>query len=308
MLQNNQRIMIEDALKFIFDCEHSREVATIKNIAGTLAVGADQTTEIIKRLRELKLITFDGIKIQLSPSGKEYALRIIRVHRLWEQYLSERTGVPENAWHNEADIIEHSVTDDQVNEIDHMLGYPRYDPHGDPIPTVNGEMPSIEGRSLNDFAPGKAVVITHIEDEPKSIYTDLITKNISLGMILQIQSTTDEELLVLVEGKQVQLTRMESANITVRPSETEAELDISTEDLTVLDIGENAEVVSISKACRGPQRRRLMDLGILPGTVVTAEMKSLGGDPTAFNVRGAKIALRNSTARFIKIKRQIGVA
>ena len=71
----------------------------------------------------------------------------------------------------------------------------------------------------------------------------------------------------------------------------------------MLDIGEKAEVVAISKACKGPQRRRLMDLGVLPGTVVTAEMKGIGGDPTAFNIRGAKIALRRDTAKLIQVKR-----
>lgn len=76
----------------------------------------------------------------------------------------------------------------------------------------------------------------------------------------------------------------------------------------MLNVGEQGKVIFISKACRGPQRRRLMDLGILPGTVVSAEMKGIGGDPTAFKIRGANIALRRDTAKMIHINKLEKVA
>ena len=121
-------------------------------------------------------------------------------------------------------------------------------------------------------------------------------------MVLR-QSEKDDTITIKVDGRITTISKMAAANITVREEADKEIIEKALENLTVLNIGEKAEVVSISKACRKSQRRRLMDLGILPGTIVTAEMKGLGGDPTAYNIRGAKIALRLDTAQQIRIKR-----
>jgi DtxR family Mn-dependent transcriptional regulator len=302
-LQNNQRVMMEDALKFIYDCERAGNKASIKNIAGTLAVASDQVTGIVHRLRELTLIELSDSGIALTAEGREYALRIIRIHRLWEQYLAERTGIPETAWHGEADILEHKVTDEQADEMNRILGYPRYDPHGDPIPTKSGDLPPEKGQTLNTLSEGIPVEVIHVEDEPKSIYSEIVENNIHPGSLIRIDERKDEDLKLNVEGSETEISKLAAENITVRSQTEIGEMEKPAENLTNLAISEQAEVIGISKACRGLQRRRLMDLGIVPGTIITAEMKSLGGDPTAFTIRGAKIALRKSTAELVQVKR-----
>ena len=302
-LQNNQRVMMEDALKYIYDCERAGENASIKNIAGTLAVTSDQAASVVARLRELRLIELSDSGILLTAAGREYALRIIRIHRLWEQYLAEKTGVPETAWHGEADILEHKVTDAQADEMNRILGYPRYDPHGDPIPTESGDLPPESGQRLNSLKEGVPGEVIHIEDEPKSIYSEIVDQNIHPGTIIRIDARKEEDLILNVEGSETEISKLAAENITVRRQAETDELENPTENLTHLDISEQGEVIGISKACRGLQRRRLMDLGIVPGTIVTAEMKSLGGDPTAFTMRGAKIALRKSTAELVQVRR-----
>ncbi len=303
IMRNNKRIMMEDALKEMYECERNEQEYSIKSLAGSLAISSDQMAVVLKRLSELHLTEYIAKGFRLSESGREYALRIIRIHRLWEQYLAEKTGVPEISWHTEADKLEHDSSEDQMNEINHILGYPRYDPHGDPIPTESGELPPSEGVVLTNYTKSIPAVIIHIEDEPKSIYEEIINKNIHIGMILERVSENNDKITIKLEGRIIVLSKITAANITVREEEEKEKIDVEPENLTMLAIGEKGEVVSISKACRGPQRRRLMDLGVLPGTVVSAEMKGLGGDPTAFNIRGAKIALRRDTAEMIQIKR-----
>lgn len=308
VMRNNERILLEDALKYIHDCERSQRAPSITNIAGTLAINSDQATQLIGRLKELNLVEMTEQGFVLTAAGKESALRIVRIHRLYEQYLAEKSGLPESVWHKEADRLEHHVTDDKISEIDHMLGYPRFDPHGDPIPTQSGDLPPSEGILLTGLGLKKTGIVSHIEDEPKTIYSEIVGKMVHVGMPLQIIAESPEELTLLIEGHHVILSRLAAENVTVHP---ERSLKIPTEtydDLTALEIGESAEVISISKACRGPQRRRLLDLGILPGTQIMAEMKSLGGDPTAFLIRGAKIALRKDTARLVRIRRMKEVA
>ncbi len=180
-MRNNQRILMEDALKEIYESERNQQAYSVKSLAGSLTISVDQMTSVLHDLNELKLIEYVENVFRLSESGNEYALRIIRNHRLWEKYLAEKTGVPETSWHVEADKLEHDSSDDQMNEINQILGYPRYDPHGDPIPTETGELPPNEGIVLNEYQKSIPAVIIHIEDEPKSIYKEIIDKNINIG-------------------------------------------------------------------------------------------------------------------------------
>ena len=102
----------------------------------------------------------------LTPEGCSYALRVIRIHRLLESYLAERTGVDESEWHQRADQMEHRVTAAEAEALSAQLGNPSYDPHGDPIPTADGVMPSRRGLPLSALKAGAVARIVHVEDEP----------------------------------------------------------------------------------------------------------------------------------------------
>lgn len=307
-MKNNKRIMMEDALKEIYESERNEEDSTVKSLAGSLSVSSDQVTVVLKLLSEMELIKFVDKGFRLTESGREYALRVIRIHRLWEQFFAEKTGVPEDSWHNEADKKEHESNEDQMNEINHILGYPRYDPHGDPIPTEKGELPPSEGMALTDYRQNHPAVIIHIEDEPSSIYSEIINSNINIGMTLEKISEENNQITINTEGRTISISKMAALNITVRDEMEREKIEEEPANLAMLNVGEQGKVIFISKSCRGPQRRRLMDLGILPGTVVSAEMKGIGGDPTAFKIRGANIALRRDTAKMIHINKLEKVA
>jgi DtxR family Mn-dependent transcriptional regulator len=297
-----KKVLMEDALKYIYNCEEDNITCTFHSLASGLTKEENQINPIIKRLESLGLLVISGQGFQLTSQGRNYALRIVRTHRLWERYLAEETSVPETAWHEQADLKEHMFTEEDVNRISKQLGYPRYDPHGDPIPTISGDLPPQRGRQLNDFSEGDIVQVIQIEDEPPAAYAEIIDKGIYLNVQIEILKKVDNSIHLLVTGKAQTLPVFLAKNITAQTAAEELKIVDPPQSLSSLKTGEEAEVLGISRACRGAQRRRLMDLGIVPGTVISMAMASAGGDPKAFNIRGAMIALREDQSDFIHIQ------
>jgi DtxR family Mn-dependent transcriptional regulator len=300
--KNRSKILMEDALKYLFDCEQQGKVCTAKMLAKVLNITAVQNEQVVLRLSDLGLVRTEGDIVHLNEEGRAYALRIIRIHRLWERYLAEETGIPEQKWHVEAEIQEHRLTIEEANELSRQMGYPRYDPHGDPIPTRNGDLPTDMGRRLNEFSKGDVIRVLHIEDEPTDIYTEIISKGITLDSQLEILKKSEHTLHVLTNGIAYSLSFNQAANISGVLSGAKREVEEKYPPLSTLKSGEKGEVIRISRFCRGSQRRRLMDLGIVPGTEISMELASASGDPKAYKIRGAVIALRKEQADLIDIK------
>ncbi len=306
--QGNIRILVEDALKHLYECERNQTPCSYKSLAGALSISTENATRIMKQLEATRQVIFDKNGFVLSPEGRNYALRMIRIHRLWEHYLAEQTGLPETSWHTEADIREHHVSEEKAEEISQMLGNPRYDPHGDPIPSADGHLPPQRGIPLQRLDDHVLAEVVHIEDEPKEIYAEILAREIYPGVQIMRIGDAMEGVAVQVEGRAVNLPHLLIQNISVRKISPKAIIEGAHDSLDILNVGEEAEVVGLSKACRGHQRRRLMDLGVIPGTVVVPEIESLGRDPRAYRIRGALIALRKEQARQIYIRKLKEVA
>lgn len=301
------RVQLEDALKHLYNFEYRSQPASVESIGGALEVSQNEAAELLVRAETHGLVKSEGGVIHLTPIGRSYALRIIRVHRLWEHYLSEETGVTEEDWHRQAEEREHDLADDDVDQLAFALGNPAYDPHGDPIPTAEGEIAPHRGQPLSEAVVGVPLTVVHIEDEPEAIYAQLIAEGLQPGVRLDLIEVTPERVRFWANGAECTLAPIIAANVAVvavqGPAEVEEEEFEDT--LSALRPGEEGEVIRISRRCRGLARRRLMDLGILPGTSILAEMKSPGGDPTAYRIRGAMIAIRKEQADQIQINRTL---
>lgn len=299
-----QRVLIEDALKHIYDCEYRNRTCSTESIAGALLISTDESAELLTRLSVMGLLTTSDTGVSLTAEGTSYALRIIRVHRLWERYLADETSVPPTKWHASAEYAEHTLTASQAEALAAQIGNPLSDPHGDPIPTPTGEVPPRKGKSLLTLNAGEFAVITHIEDEPEAIFAQLVAQGLYVGMQVSMIERTNERIRFAADGDEIVLAPLLTNNITVAPiTEEEDLITVPQAVLSSLKIGEEAKVVSISKAMRGQQRRRLMDLGVVPGTSIRAELKSASGDPTAYSIRGALVALRQNHAQLIFIQK-----
>jgi DtxR family Mn-dependent transcriptional regulator len=276
-------------------------MTSLESLSGALSLNRNDAAELVDRLRQLKLVVSNGFRLNLTSEGRSYALRIIRVHRLWERYLSEETAVRETEWHARAEEKEHVITTQEAEKLAQKLGHPIFDPHGDPIPTAAGNIPPPRGSSLNRLLTGTHGVIVHIEDEPPAVYAQLVALGLHLGMHLRVLEQSADRVVIESEGNEINLAPLSAAYITVVPVESRAEVTESHRTLASLRPGESAVVRGVSPACRGLQRRRLLDLGVVPGTVVAAEMVSTTGDPTAYHIRGALIALRKEQADRIHV-------
>lgn len=304
MKQNNQRVLLEDALKFLFDCEYKNTYCDIHSLAGNVGISLDKAGKLIERLLTLDLITLKDQYIHLTDSGRSYALRVIRIHRIWERYLADETSMNQADWHNEACRIEHYVTAEETEKLAAQMGNPVFDPHGDPIPTIHGELPKQSGVALNNFKEGEMGYIVHIEDEPRSIYEQLMVEGLYLGMQVYVTDVAENKITFVADGDECSLTPLFASYITVEKS-PEKEPRVSKHDLLAsLEMGEMAEVTGISPNCRGQQRRRLMDLGIVPGSQITAVMQSASGDPKGYRVMGTTIGIRKNQAEQVFINRK----
>ena len=173
MKKDRSRELIEDALKHLYDCEYKGVDCSLNSISGSLFISGDRSAHIISMLEAMNLISSVGNKITLTPEGRSYALMVIRVHRLLEKYLAEKTSVNETDWHIIAEEKEHKVSQEEANKLAAQLGNPLLDPHGDPIPSESGEIPTRKGLTLNNLESGTFATIIHIEDEPKEVYAQL---------------------------------------------------------------------------------------------------------------------------------------
>ena len=299
-----ERVRLEDALKHLLDCERASRAGTVETLAGRLETSRGAASELLTKLADRGLAMAVASGFSLTEPGRAYALRILRTHRLWERYLADRTGVPPVEWHGEAERVEHQLTEAEAEELASRLGDPRYDPHGDPIPTAGGEIPARTGLPLGRVEPGRSVVIRHLEDEPGEVFERLVALGLAPGEVLEVldrESGRSGRVRIRVRGEDHTLRAVDAANVTVEPV-SEGELGAGPRrTLSSARRGEAVRVTALSPACQGPQRRRLLDLGVVPGTRITPELESRSGDPVAYRIRGALIALRREQAEWIEI-------
>jgi len=302
-IQMTVRVLREDALKHIHQCEIHNEKPSIKSLAGALNVPVSKVTEVIEDLQTHELLRIDGSEYKLTLEGREYALRIIRAHRLYERYLAEETGFDEADWHSKAHEFEHQLSPEDIDALSMRLGNPTHDPHGDPIPTAEGVLIYPKERtSLTNLPLDTSGHIVHLEDEPEAVYAQLVAEGLHLGQEVHLTEVSPRRVRFWTGTDEHVLAPIMAANIAVVPVTEKPEVeDLPGEPLTNLKPGQEAEVVGLSPRIRGAERRRLMDLGLLPGTTIQVEMTSAGGDPIAYRIRGAVIALRKTQAELISV-------
>lgn len=155
---------VEDYLKTIYKLQQDGAAATTE-IARALNVSSASVTNMIKRLAQMGLAEYRSYRgVTLTEAGNKIALEIIRHHRLLELYLKEVMGYGWEQLHDEAEHLEHHISEEFESKIEEMLGYPTHDPHGDPIPTREGEVETIEDAPLSRVAVGQLVVVRRVAD------------------------------------------------------------------------------------------------------------------------------------------------
>jgi DtxR family Mn-dependent transcriptional regulator len=156
---------MEDYLKVIYRLSEDGHRPTTQAIAERLGVAAPSVTGMLKRLAELKLVEHERYRLaQLTPTGRKVALEIVRHHRLLELYLAEALGYSWDEVHDEAERLEHTISEEFEARIDAALGFPTTDPHGDPIPSAAGAISRVSSDRLSSLQAGESATISRVSD------------------------------------------------------------------------------------------------------------------------------------------------
>ena len=298
-----EKSITEDLLKQLYHVTSSQKTTDFRILSGALKIPERKILKIIESMTQKGLIQISSSHVTLTETGKNYALSIIRIHRLWEKYLSEKTGFDKTLWHDLAEAKEHQLSKQEAEALYEELGRPRFDPHGDPIPTALGEMISETGTSIVGVPVGTVAKIIHIEDEPKSIYRQIIKEKLHIGAHIKISASENHHVFFESEGHSIQLSTVVASNIQVVLLTSQEVYEEGKVRLSSLIEGEHATILGISTECRGANRRRLLDLGFIKGTLLTLEYLGPNQNPRAYRLRNTLIALRNDQADLILIEK-----
>jgi DtxR family transcriptional regulator, Mn-dependent transcriptional regulator len=174
---------VEDYAKAIFSLESRDDQPVSTNaLAERLGITPGSVSAMLKRLDELGLITHLPYRgVRLTPDGRRIALEVIRHHRLLESYLAEALGMPWDRVHDEAEVLEHVLSEDLEALIAAKLGHPTHDPHGDPIPSVELELDERATERMETLQPGDEGRFVRVSDSDPEMLRYLADRGISPG-------------------------------------------------------------------------------------------------------------------------------
>jgi len=178
----------ENYIKAIFHLQREDGAVTTNELAAELNTRPASVTDMMKKLKTKKLVHYQAYHgFRLSNEGKKLALIIIRRHRLWEFFLAEKLKFSWDEVHAVAEDLEHVSSKKLIDKLDEFLGFPRFDPHGDPIPDANGRIETSKQVSLHDLPLNKSAVVCHVSDQSREMLELLGHKKIGIGTKLEIK-------------------------------------------------------------------------------------------------------------------------
>ncbi|CAG0980871.1 Iron-dependent repressor IdeR [Flavobacteriales bacterium] len=197
------------------------EGAYTNYIAAYLQTKASSVTDMLKKLSSKKLVHYKKYQgVTLSKKGKQKALQVIRKHRLWEYFLVEKLNFRWDEVHEIAEQLEHIQSDELINRIDKLLGFPKYDPHGDPIPDANGYYEEIPFLTLFAIPVGEMVTICGVIDSSVSFLKLIENIGLTIGTLIKVEEIFefDHSLKIAIPSRKtkVLVSQQISKNVLVK--------------------------------------------------------------------------------------------
>jgi len=186
MLSYTEENYLKALLKLSFQNEDKPEAGT-NEMAAYLGVKPATATDMLKKLKDKELVTYKKYgKILLTESGRKSGIAILRKHRLWETFLYEKLDFSWDEVHEVAEQLEHIQSAKLVNKLEEFLNFPEFDPHGDPIPKANGEIPLLEKTLLSELEIGTSGKVAAVKDTSTLFLQYLEKLNITIGTQLKV--------------------------------------------------------------------------------------------------------------------------
>jgi DtxR family Mn-dependent transcriptional regulator len=180
---------MEDYLKAIYKLreENKQEAVSTSALADDMKVAPASVTNMCKKLADLNLLTYEPYQgVKFTPAGEKLALEVVRHHRLIELYLAEALGVPWDQVHEEAEKLEHVISEDLEERMAAVLGDPQFDPHGAPIPSKAGVVVQPESDRLVDMSTGDKLIVVEVDDDNPELLRHLGEKGLYPGTNIQL--------------------------------------------------------------------------------------------------------------------------
>lgn len=210
----------ENYLKAIYKLSlNGTQGVSTNAIADELSTKPSSVTDMIKKLAEKKLVSYQKYQgVNLTKKGRDIAISIIRNHRLWEVFLVEKLNFKWDEVHDLAEELEHINTHKLTERLDEFLDFPKFDPHGDPIPDKNGNIIQHKDITLSDLKIGEKAVVVGVKEHSKSYLNYLEQLQLVLGAEVQIQDIVefDATMRIMVNNKQVIISNQASKNLIVK--------------------------------------------------------------------------------------------
>ncbi len=214
-------LTVENYIKTIFQvCLANGGQAATGQLAAALSVSPGTVTSMLKTLSESNLVAYTPYEgVRLTPAGNALALRVVRRHRLIELFLVKTLNLNWDEVHEEAEHMEHAVSDRLVDKIDAFLGHPQVDPHGDPIPRSDGTFEMPASRTLAECGVGDAFCLARVIDQSPEFLRFLSSSGLPLGAAGHIVANRVEAGIVTVSvaGHETTLGRAAAEKILVTP-------------------------------------------------------------------------------------------
>ncbi len=277
---------MEDYLKAIFHLGRSGESVTTQALADRMDVSPASVTKMLKRLAEVRLVEYERYQgVHLTEAGRRVAVEILRHHRLLELFLTRALGYTWDEVHDEAELLEHFISEKLEARIAELLGHPSFDPHGAPIPTLDGEMPHNESARLWEQELYTPHEIARVSDSDAEALKELAELNLVPGITVIVLGRPPDGLVHLRVGRQEVLCPPAlCAKVWTTPNQG---LRVTADQLRA---GEAGTVHLL----RGAGQRELIELGLQPETVLTR-------DEHGYSVAGESILLVASQARSVVV-------
>lgn len=215
----------ENYLKAIFHLGGLDGAAISTNaIAEQMETKPSSVTDMVKKLSEKGLVNYKKYQgVSLTATGRTTALAVIRKHRLWEVFLVEKLDFSWDEVHEVAEQLEHIKSEKLIDRLDQLLEFPKYDPHGDPIPGKNGEFQERDKLLLSKMPVNGKGVCVGVKDSSATFLKFLDKNNIALGNLIEVldKEDFDNSLHIRVAGNVLQVSHQIAANLYVKPNEKE---------------------------------------------------------------------------------------
>ncbi|GAB2822558.1 metal-dependent transcriptional regulator [Ferruginibacter profundus] len=177
----------ENYIKSIYHLQQDTGLVNTNALAAEMQTKAASVTDMLKKLAAKKILQYEKYKgFKLTDNGRKVALTVVRKHRLWEYFLVEKLGFEWDKVHDIAEELEHISSNELIEKLQHFLGNPSFDPHGDPIPDSNGKIPKLNQLNLAALALNKTASVSSVSNQSPQMLEMLKHYSIAIGTSVKL--------------------------------------------------------------------------------------------------------------------------